>query len=121
MKTKIELFVKDIKKSLEFYKTLFDFKIIKENEDYIGMESGEVRLSINTISSLPEDHYYMPEIKNQRLGVGAEIIFIVDNLDSVYDLAKSKYSIKEEIKIQSWGSKDFRIIDPDGYYIRITE
>jgi lactoylglutathione lyase len=30
------------------------------------------------------------------------------------------YPIESELKLQSWGMKDFRITDPDGYYLRLT-
>ena len=29
-------------------------------------------------------------------------------------------AISEELRLQPWGLHDFRLADPDGYYLRIT-
>jgi len=120
METKIELFVKDARKSVKFYQDFFNFEIVNDNGDYIGMKSGNVRLAINSVSSLSENHYFRPEIENQRKGLGVEIVFEVDDIDGVYEKVKANYPLERELKLQSWGKKDFRVQDPDGYYIRVT-
>jgi lactoylglutathione lyase len=28
--------------------------------------------------------------------------------------------VSEPMRERPWGSKDFRIVDPDGYYLRLT-
>ena len=57
METKIELFVKDSRKSAKFYHDFFDFTIVKDkdNGEYIEMKCGKIRLAINTISSLSKN------------------------------------------------------------------
>jgi len=121
MESIIELFVKDSRKSAKFYQDLFNFQIIKDedNGNYIGMKCGNVRIAINTISSLRKNHFFRPEIENQRLGLGVEIVLEVKDIESLYEKVKAKYPIEGELKLQPWGKKDFRVEDPDGYYVRL--
>jgi catechol 2,3-dioxygenase-like lactoylglutathione lyase family enzyme len=122
MELKIELFVKSSRKSAQFYQDFLDFEIVKDENNgvYIVMKLGNVKLALNTISSLSESHYFKPEIEKQRLGLGVEIVFEVDDIKTVYKKIKVDYPIENPLKLQSWGKTDFRIKDPDGYYLRIT-
>jgi len=119
MESKVELFTKDTKTSSKFYQDMFGFEIVKKNQGYIGLKKDSVRIAIDNIEGLSDNHYFNPEIKNQRKGLGVEIVFEVENIEETYALFK-EYPIESELKQQPWGKKDFRIKDPDGYYIRVT-
>jgi len=119
MESKVELFTKDTKTSSKFYQDMFGFEIVKKNQGYIGLKKDSVRIAIDNIEALSDNHYFNPEIKNQRKGLGVEIVFEVENIEETYALFK-EYPIESELKQQPWGKKDFRIKDPDGYYIRVT-
>jgi len=119
MNSKVELFAENAKKSAQFYQDFFNFKIVRENGEYISLQNDNTKLAINAIRSLSKDHYFRPEIKIQRKGLGVEIVFEVERIDEVYALFKD-YPIESTLKKQSWGKKDFRVKDPDGYYIRVT-
>lgn len=50
-----------------------------------------------------------------------EIVVEVDNLKSERDFIVEKgWKLDADIQIRSWGLTDFRLVDPDGYYLRIT-
>lgn len=52
---------------------------------------------------------------------GVEIVFEVDDLDEERDFIVDKdWPLEADIKSQPWGLRDFRLVDPDGYYLRIT-
>jgi len=64
--------------------------------------------------------------KNTPKGFGVEIcLYLSDELiDDYYKhVIKSlgKECVVEELKMKPWRSKDFRIIDPFGYYICVRE
>ncbi|MBX9790854.1 MAG: hypothetical protein K2Y37_18200 [Pirellulales bacterium] len=46
----------------------------------------------------------------------------VDDVQALYDQVKKSAAktIASPLRLQSWGLTDFRVIDPDGYYLRIT-
>jgi hypothetical protein len=57
-------------------------------------------------------------------GVGAEIVLEVRDVDAAYETALRHADVRggriEAIEDRTWGLQDFRVIDPDGYYLRIT-
>ena len=65
--------------------------------------------------------YFRTFGKNAPNGVGVEIVLQVSNLASYYEQVKSDIEIFEPIQLRPWGLKDFRIVDPFGYYLRLTE
>ena len=64
--------------------------------------------------------------KTTPRGYGVEVcIYISDqDIDSYYQLVRKEIGEKHMItplKMKPWGSKDFRMIDPFGYYLCIRE
>ncbi len=54
--------------------------------------------------------------------MGTEIVLEVENLDAYYEaVQKTGYPIREALIKRPWGLRDFRLVDPDGYYLRLTE
>ena len=52
---------------------------------------------------------------------GVEIVLEVDYLHAERDrLRHAGWPIVEDIMRRPWGLQDFRVLDPDGYYLRIT-
>ncbi len=121
MEMKLEIFVKDVAKSLEFYQNQFGFTLKGEpNGDYIALVNGNTRIALNSIADLSENHYFRPGVSEQRLGLGCEIVLETDSIEGLFEKIKDHVTIESELKEQSWGKTDFRVIDPDGYYLRIT-
>ena len=55
------------------------------------------------------------------MGLGVELVVVVDDVAAVH--ARAVASGQAEITAlvdQPWGLTDFRILDLDGYYVRIT-
>ncbi len=123
MTLRMELFTSDMEKSVDFYTKILGFTMEgkKVNESYQPVKNGNVVIGIGPISKLSQDHHFNPNLENMRKGYGVEIVLEVNNIQKVYERVKSSgYSVDEPLSTQNWGLKDFRIIDPDGYYLRIT-
>lgn len=45
---------------------------------------------------------------------------MVEDIEDYYEKAKEFANVFEPLQQRPWGLKDFRIIDPFGYYIRFT-
>lgn len=121
MSLRLELFVNDLEKSAEFYTKVLGFERATSQPDYIPVRSGNVVLGLGRARDLSGRHYFNPELQKSRRGLGTEIVLEVDDIKSLFEKVKaSGHPILAGLRRQSWGATDFRIADPDGYYLRIT-
>lgn len=67
-----------------------------------------------------EQSYFKKLPKDTPRGYGVEIVVMVNNVESYYEKVKVFANIVEPLVLQPWGLKDFRIVDPFGYYLRVT-
>jgi lactoylglutathione lyase len=50
-----------------------------------------------------------------------EIVLETPDLDALYErVRRSGYPLAAAMQDRPWGLRDFRVADPDGYYLRIT-
>ncbi|WP_156291880.1 VOC family protein [Oceanobacillus salinisoli] len=121
MELRMELFVKDIEKSMEFYSNVLGFSLPKDtNKSYISVRNDEVVIGLGEMKNLPESHP-LKAPDGQQIGLGVEIVLEVEDVKAVYNKVLAKeYPIQARLTRRPWGLKDFRIMDPDGYYLRIT-
>ena len=67
-----------------------------------------------------EQEYFKQFPKGTKRGYGVEIVSMVEDLESFYKKVKEKVEIFEKLQERPWGLKDFRVVDPFGYYLRFT-
>ena len=57
----------------------------------------------------------------EKKGNGFELIIVVDRIEDVYERCKEKRcTIQEEIQTYPWEMRGFKVVDPDGYFLRVT-
>lgn len=120
---RLELFVKDMGESISFYRTVLGFEVVREERgDYASLRLGDIMLGIGPIAKLPETGgYFTQSIASQRRGLGVEIVMEVDDLSTAHRrVLDSGHPVFEPPQQRPWGMRDFRIVDPDGYYLRVT-
>jgi predicted enzyme related to lactoylglutathione lyase len=121
---RLELFVRNPTRSLRFYEEVLGFVINAAakhpTENYIPIVNGHVRLALASANQLSGSHYFQPTT-GVRLGVGVEIVLEVENLAEYEARAQKAHAVREPTQLRPWGMWDFRVVDPDGYYIRVTE
>ena len=44
----------------------------------------------------------------------------LDDLNELYRIANDEGCVARELQERGWGATDFRIADPDGYFVRFT-
>lgn len=122
MTLRLELFVSDMPKSIDFYTKVLGFERLGGEPDYVPVRSGQVVIGLGPAAGLPKQHHFNPDVQKSRRGLGAEIVLEVDDVESYFkQVAASGYKGKlTPLRQQPWGLKDFRIVDPDGYYLRVT-
>ncbi|HKJ24124.1 MAG TPA: VOC family protein [Myxococcota bacterium] len=119
-RAKFELFVDDVEASTRFYETLgFRVAHVKPSDRYTTMERDGV---VVALSPLPR---WLPPLR--WLGflrlppLGTEIVLYPDDLETLRaSLVRAGYS-PGEVRLQPWGQRDFRLRDPSGYYVRLSE
>jgi len=118
---RLELFTRDLRRSLEFYRRVLGFE--KETERpgaYTPLAKSSVRVALNRHSELDEEHP-IRLAADERAGRGVEIVLEVDDVEAMYQgIVSEKWPRSAELKGQPWGLTDFRVVDPDGYYWRVT-
>jgi lactoylglutathione lyase len=122
MTLRLVLFVSEMQNSIDFYTTVLGFEQLKGGVDYVPVRSGSVVIGLERTAGLPKQHYFNPEVQKSRPGLGTAIVLEVDDVESFYGKVKaSGYKrILSPLRKRPWGLTDFRIADPDGYYLRIT-
>ena len=117
----VELFVRDVAASRAFYEAL-GFRATNEwrNGAWMEREGVGIRLELDDhVSAGP--HYFTPNIGRHPRGTGVEIVVQVSDVSAVHDAAiKAGLTIVRELRERPWNCRDFRLADPDGYFIRIT-
>lgn len=116
--SKFELFVTDAGESARFYEVL-GFSIAHAKPDgYSTLRSG------STVVALSPVPWWLPLRLTaflRRPPIGTEIVFYTDRLEQLREATVAAGYAPGPITRQSWGDRDFRLTDPDGYYVRMSE
>ena len=123
MRLRLELFVDDLDTSIGFYAGL-GFAVERREHDYASLRWGNVVLGLGPISKLlpsgPGPGFTQERLAAGR-GAGVEIVLEVEDLDVALAAVRAAgRPLADEPSDQPWGQRDFRLTDPDGYYLRIT-
>jgi uncharacterized glyoxalase superfamily protein PhnB len=85
------------------------------------MCSGNAHIGLTAIAPLGgSQHYFEPLLRGEPAGRGAEIVLEVPDVEACYRRIRDTYELESDLQSRPWGLTDFRLTDPDGYYIRIT-
>ena len=123
MRLRMELFVDDLDAAIAFWRDVLGFAVVRRDEGYASLERGTVVLGLGPVAKLPPAGPG-PGFTQERLargkGAGVEIVLEADDLEAVHESCRAAGVIVEDLTDRPWGLRDFRIADPDGYYIRVT-
>lgn len=119
-----EFIVSNIEKSKYFYVNLLGFKIEYERKEhqFAFLSLNQIQLMIEQGDSEALAKYTYP------FGQGVNFTFGVKNVEEIYQRVKeANYPIQKEIEKRSFRVGDevvtpteFAVLDPDGYYIRVS-
>jgi uncharacterized glyoxalase superfamily protein PhnB len=58
----------------------------------------------------------------RRPPTGVELVLEVDDVDADHArVSAAGWPLAEPLTHRPWGLRDFRLVDPDGYYWRVTD
>ena len=114
---RLEIFPADLNATVRFYVDLLGFSLVDDRRTdelpYLSFQRDEIRIGAVTVPGGIAAHRQPP--------TGVEIVLEVDFLHAERDrIRHAGWPIVEDIKRRPWGLQDFRVLDPDGYYLRFT-
>lgn len=121
MSVRLELFVQDMEQAIAFYVQILEFDVLRQEEDHASLRNGDCLFGLGPIAKLPAEHYFTRSKLSAAPGLGVEIVLEVDDIHLMYEHVQScGYPVEGPLQRRNWGLTDFRLVDPDGYYLRIT-
>ena len=122
MSLRMELFVEDLDRAIMFYSNVLGFELLRQDDGYASIHRGTVTIGLGPIAKLPDvGGYFTRRRLSGDRGLGIEIVLEVDDIVAEHERVRaSGYPIDGVLQERPWGLTDFRIADPDGYYLRIT-
>ena len=114
-----ELFPDDLDEMADFYERVLRFTVTDDRRraelPYLGMARDGVRLGAATVLGPGDRRHRLPP-------TGVEIVLEVDDLQAERDrVLQAGWPLAQDIALQPWGRRDLRLLDPSGYYLRLTE
>ena len=104
----IEIFVRNIKRSKEFYKQL-GFDLIRDDDTFVELEWERHKLFLVGGKDLDSALVYSQ----------ANVRIMVNDVDDYWKLVQEMgATIKCQIGDRSYGMRDFSFVDPDGFGLR---
>jgi len=117
----IELHVPDFQAAFDFYKVL-GFRLHWMEERYMVLKrDGQALCFYGGNEAIYEQAYFRDYPKNTKRGYGVEVILFIEGVDTFYGEVASLVKVVEPLRTRAWGKRDFRVEDPFGYYLRISE
>jgi lactoylglutathione lyase len=125
MRLRLELFVNDLDASVAFYTGVLGFAVSRRSADYVSLRHGLVILGLGPLAKLlpPGAEPGLTGQQAVRKGSGVEIVLEVDSVEelvALHDQCQARAVVADALRMRPWGLRDFRLVDPDGYYLRVT-
>jgi lactoylglutathione lyase len=119
MTMRFEIFPDDLDAIVDFYTRVLLFRLVTdqrgEPDPYVSLQRDDVRVGAARRA--------VPDARAGRLPpAGVELVLEVDDVAAERDLViAAGWPLVEDLRDRPWGLTDFRILDPAGYYLRITD
>lgn len=118
MSLRFEIFTADLDSVVAFYTQVLSFTLVRDERaaqvGYVALDRDGVRIGA-AYRDDPVDR------SARRPPTGIELVLEVDDLDAEHDrVVAGGWPIEEPRQDRPWGLTDFRILDPAGHYLRIT-
>jgi len=119
MTLRCEIFPDDLDVIVDFYTRVLRFRLTadrrSEPDAYVSLQRGSVRVGAARRTA--------PDARAARVPpAGVELVLEVDDVAGERDrVVAAGWPLEEDLQDRPWGLTDFRVLDPAGYYLRITD
>src|SRR5690348_12418212 len=116
MTMRFEIFPDDLDAIVDFYMSVLQFGLTADRRGepgaYVSLRRGSVR--VGAARRAVHDARAA-----RRPPAGVELVLEVDDVMAERDrVVAAGWPLEEDIEDRPWGLRDFRILDPAGYYLR---
>ncbi len=118
IESKFELFVRTPAESSAFYALLGFSEVHAKPDGYTTLRSGSTVVALSPLPPWLPLHW-VGFLRHPPLGT--EIVLYKPDLEASRASLSAAGHSPSQIVLQPWGHRDFRVTDPDGYYIRVSE
>lgn len=117
MQLRCEIFSSDLDATEDFYVRVLGFRVMRFQQEppgpYLALQRDSVRIG----AALRAEG----ESGMRRPPTGVELVLEVDDVEAEHArILSTGWPVAEELQLRPWGLTDFRLTDPSGYYLRIT-
>jgi lactoylglutathione lyase len=117
------LVVRDLPKSLAFYRDVLGFTISMSVPDaapyvFVGLERDGVPVFLNDVTAAAHD---FPAMASTPAGGTCTMYFAVTEVDALHAAVAPHTEVVMPLKTQFYGMREFSVIDPDGHLITFAE
>jgi predicted enzyme related to lactoylglutathione lyase len=117
---RIEVFPTRLGPTVDFYTGVLGFALVRSEgtdaEGYVALRRGQVQLGVAARSG------HRADLAHRRPPTGVELVLEVDDVaEELRRVRAGGWPVEEQLSLRPWGLRDFRLLDPSGYYLRITE
>jgi hypothetical protein len=121
----VELVTDDVAGYIEYFQAVSELELRHNEPGYAVLASPIAKLMFVSSNVLPDGHPNKEKPSAGRRGSGLELGLTVADLDKTYakslEFKDKGWKISAGIGRRPWGLRDFRVLSPDGYYVRFTE
>jgi hypothetical protein len=122
-KATVILSVNDINRSVYFYKEVAGLEPVayypdSNNINFVVLAKGNAEILLEKKEYFNEE---FPEYKDSQNVCPVNVLFEVNEILMIYEMAVNKTSIVKELHQTQYGTKEFSIKDIDGYIITFFE
>jgi lactoylglutathione lyase len=118
MSLRFEIFPSELDRTVDFYTRVLGFRLVRDQRGepapYVAMERDGVHVGAAAgPCGMRVDQRQPP--------TGVELVLEVDDVvEELERVAGSGWPLVDDLQWRPWGLQDFRLLDPSGYYLRIT-
>lgn len=116
---RVEVFSADLTATADFYVRVLGFTVARDERSadppYLALLRDAVLIGA---AGRPP----VADRAARRPPTGVELVLEVDDLTTERArVAGAGWPVVDEVAPRPWGLRDFRLLDPDGYFLRVTE
>jgi lactoylglutathione lyase len=113
-----EIFPADLDIAVRFYTEVLGFDLVRDDRD---TDPGYVALARGTVQPGAAARPPVDDPAARHPPTGVELVIEVEDLDADRArVAAHGWPVAEDITDRPWELRDFRVLDPDGYYWRLS-
>jgi lactoylglutathione lyase len=114
---RIEIFPADLDPVVDFYTAVLGFALVRDERrqewPYVALQRGRTRIGA-------AQRLDPVDLRHRRPPTGTEIVIEVDDVVALRDHVVVHWPLEEDLVDRPWNLTDFRVLDPAGYYLRLT-